>query len=184
MGVGAYGAKWTSGYGALPVDSAGKLTMAGMIWGKGLGPFTREHVLSTMSNYIAGPDEWPPTLPGLRRRCFAIPELAALKREFAPGTGERSAFARLVWSFLDAYRFTRAESDTADRMLRDAYELAVEHRMRGGALPEPAAAIEHVEPERKPASPEVAAAHLADLKQRFGLSDPEAVEMAGAGDGP
>ena len=174
----AYGFRWTSAFG----EDAGR--GAGLTWAAVLADLAVEQIAAGLEAAVRS-YRWPPTLTEFRELCLGIPHFPAVRFELQDRNAERSPFALLVWSKLDSFRFTRADSDTADRMLREAYALAREHVLAGKPMPEkPAAAIEHVEPERKPASPEVAAAHLADLKQRFGLSDPEAVEMAGAGDGP
>ncbi|MCF5946436.1 hypothetical protein L2249_24355, partial [Xanthomonas perforans] len=48
-------------------------------------------------------------------------------------------FTVLVGMKLDGYRYRGASASDADRMVREAYELARDHVMRGGEVPEPAA---------------------------------------------
>ena len=84
-------------------------------------------------------DDWPPSDTAFRAMCLGVPTLAAVRFELR---GQQySAFARLVWQHLDTYAFSRAETGKAERMVKEAYNLARVHVMRGGALPaEPVAA--------------------------------------------
>lgn len=101
--------------------------------------------------------------------CLAIPAMAAVRDELAASNTRRSPFARLVWSYLDTFRWRQAPADAADRLLRDAYARAREHVMQGSALPdEPVAEIERTEPVRTPADPDVARAALAAMSEILG----------------
>src|SRR5699024_12222425 len=82
----------------------------------------------------------------------SIPPLAAVRLD----TDKASPFTRLVWQNLDGYRYKQAPADQADRLLREAYELAREHVMRGGELPEVAGEIRSEE-------------HTSELQSRFEL---------------
>ncbi|WP_372380279.1 hypothetical protein [Xanthomonas sp. NCPPB 1062] len=126
-----YGTRWTSGFGADPS------TGAGSTWAKGLAGVTAQQLGAGLTACIAAADPWPPTLPEFRARCLGVPSLAQVSNELRGG-GERSGFTVLVGLKLDGYRYRGASASDADRMVREAYELAREHVMRGGEVPEPA----------------------------------------------
>ncbi|HEY4529358.1 MAG TPA: hypothetical protein VIG97_03365 [Luteimonas sp.] len=155
-----YGHRWTAAYGDNPDQGAGAT------WAKGLAGLTAGQLAEGLKASIASADPWPPTLPDFRARCIGIPPLAAVRLD----PSMSSPFARLVWQHLDGYRYRQAPADLADRMLRDAYELAREHVMRGGALPECAVgAIEQDKPAPWSApAPEKREAVLARVREELG----------------
>lgn len=153
-----YGTRWTSAYGDNPD------TGAGPTWAKGLAGVQPRQLATGLSASIASADPWPPTLPEFRARCLGIPPMSAVRMD---GT-KTEPFTRLVWQYLDGYRYKQVSADQADRLLREAYELAREHVMRGGALPEAAVAeIEHT-PAPKPQIPETREEREARLRQLLG----------------
>lgn len=155
-----YGHRWTSAYG----DDAG--ASAGQTWAKGLAGVRPEQIATGLESALVSAEPWPPTLPEFRAMCLGIPSFAAVRSELAARDVRRSAFARLVWSMLDLYRWRTADADRADRLLREAYDVAREHVMRGGELPpDPVAEIEHAPEPHVPAAPEVARAHLDALRE-------------------
>lgn len=132
--TGIYGHRWTSAYAADPRSGAGD------IWARALAGLTPRQIGQGVEACIAGSYSWPPTAPEFRSLCFGIPVFAAVRLD----TEKRDPFTFLVWQHLDGFRYRQASADQADRMLREAYDLAREHVMRGGALPEmPAGEIEH-----------------------------------------
>lgn len=156
-----YGHRWTSAYGA----ESGADGAAGT-WAKGLAGVTPAQVANGLNACIASSDPWPPTLPEFRAKCLGIPSLAAVRANPEQAT----PFNRLVWQHIDSYRYRRSAAEVADRMLRDAYELAREFVMVGGALPEPSAGeISQEKREHKPASPEVVAAAIASVAEALGI---------------
>lgn len=168
----SYGFRWTSAYG----EDAGK--GAGQTWAYRLAGLTVEQIAAGLEAAIES-FRWPPTLTEFRELCLGIPQLESIRFELMDRNADRSPFAMLAWSKLDGYRFARVDSDTADRMLREAYALARQHVLSGKPLPEkPVAVIEHTAEAPKSASHEVAMAHLEELKKRFRLSDDEAADMA------
>lgn len=153
-----YGHRWTSSYG----DDPG--SMAGDTWAAGLSGLTGAQLARGLEACVASSDPWPPSLPDFRAMCLGIPPLASVRLDSA----KAEPFTRLVWQHLDGYRYQQAPADQSDRLLREAYELAREHVMRGGALPEPSAELEA--PERRkpvPASPEAAAAAIDAIRREF-----------------
>ncbi len=158
-----YGHRWTAAYGESADEGAGET------WAKGLAGLSVQHVAAGIGACIASADPWPPTLPEFRAKCLGIPPLAAVRLD-----GERAdPFTVLVWSYLDGYRYRAVSADQADRMLREAYELAREHVMRGGDLPKIAAAIAQDDP--KPPvelTPEERAERLAKLRAELDMGTP------------
>jgi hypothetical protein len=98
--------------------------------------------------------------------CLGVPSLASVRSDI----GVRATpYGRLVWSYLDGYAYRTASRDVAARMLRDAYEQARDHVMRGGALPAVTAAIASPETSRPAlAAPDVAAQYIADIDRMLG----------------
>jgi hypothetical protein len=163
-----YGHKWTSAYG----EDAEK--GAGHTWAKGLASITPRQIANGISSAISSSDSWPPTLPEFRKLCLGIPSFAAVQFELRTNKDARSPFLRQVWSYVDSYMFARADQIKAERMLREAYELAVEFVMRGGPLPAPiSAVIEAPKPEpHRPARPEVAAENIAKISELLRENEP------------
>ncbi|WP_353086545.1 hypothetical protein [Stenotrophomonas sp.] len=156
-----YGPKWTAGYGDNPN------TGAALTWAKGLAGLTGEQLAAGIGGCITCADPWPPTLPEFRLRCLGVPAFAAVRAD----AGKRDGFTRLVWQYLDGHRYRLASSDMADRLLREAYDQAREHVMRGGALPEaPAAEIEHEVRVQVPASREQVQQHMAEIARELNMA--------------
>ena len=158
-----YGHRWTSAYGERADDGG-----AGDTWAKGLAGITPAQLGEGLKACIASADPWPPTLPEFRARCLGIPPIAQVRLELRGG--KPSPFARLVWLGLDAYRYRQSPADQSDRMLRDAYELAREHVMRGGELPlEPNGEIENLKPEHRMATAEQRQRHRDKFEAIMGV---------------
>lgn len=153
---------------------AGDLTDAGAVWQQGLMGLNRQQVAEGLRRSLMSAEPWPPTLPEFRARCLGIPSLAQVQLLLSKCESqdtEAAAFCRLVWRFLDGHRFTWAEAEDADRMLREAYKLAREYRMELGPLPaKPAAAISFIkQPKPTRASQETADKHKRKLAERLGM---------------
>lgn len=157
-----YGHRWTSAYG----DDAGD--GAGLTWGKGLAGLTPEQIGAGVSGALRSADPWPPTLPQFRAMCLEIPSLAAVLADLSAESARRQPFTRLVWGYVDSYRYRHAPTDQAERMIRGAYEQAREWRMNGGPLPDPVLEIVSEtgsEPPAKKASDDVVLAALNEARQ-------------------
>ncbi len=163
-----YGLKWTREYGADASKGAGNT------WAKALAGLTAERLGAGIAACIASADPWPPTLPEFRARCLGVPSLAQVSNELRNG-GDRSGFTVLVGFKLDGYRYRGASASDADRMVREAYELAREHVMRGGEVPEPAA-IELPPPAKVPEVVDRDAARAALERAAAELGDATAVQ--------
>ncbi len=167
--TGLYGHKWSSSFGDDPRSVGGKewaLTLAGL---------TRDQLDAGLAVCRTAGEDWPPSAPAFKARCLGIPTLPSVRLDRERVT----PFTRLVWSYLDGYAMRHAASDKAERMFRDAYELAREHVMAGGDLPEDSSgAIEHVQPTITPATPEAREAHLERIRQALGLSGSEAEHLS------
>lgn len=132
IGLGLWSRKWEREYGRSPFDEHDRPTADAVLWGRHLAGFTRETILSALEGFAQRGDTWPPNLPELRRACFNLPSYAQLKDRF---TDTSDPFVLLVRRSMDSYLFSRAEQSRADRMLRDAYDLACEKVMQGEPLP-------------------------------------------------
>lgn len=117
-----FGNRWTASFGEDAMRGAGP------IWAKGLRELSEEQIAIGLTNLLASADDWPPSLPAFRKLCLNIPSLGAVQYELrTDGTrSQASAFSTLVWDLLDHYRYRNVSIVIADRLLRDAYRLAVE----------------------------------------------------------
>lgn len=154
--------RWTSSYGEDATRGAGRT------WAKALGGLTPQHLALGIEACITRGEDWPPPLPEFRAMCLGVPSLAecsALIRAQIP-----TPFTRLAWQNLDAFRFRRADAREADRLIRDAYNLARDHVLQGGQLPpEPSGEITQEQHEVKPAAPSTVAAALAEIDAALGV---------------
>lgn len=128
-----YPHKWVSAVGD---DSR---SPAGRAWARSLAGLTRQHIDRGLDACRNSSDPWPPSLPEFKALCLGIPSFAAVKLD----TERAEPFTRMVWLYLDGFRMRQVSAEQGERMMRDAYELAREHAMRGGELPEPVPAIKH-----------------------------------------
>lgn len=158
-----YGNRWVMHFG----DSADG--GAGATWRKVLAGLTPTQVAVGLQACAAIADDWPPSAPRFRALCLGIPSLPAVSAELSSGQ-PWSPFTRLVWSFLDSFAYSRADTHMAERMLRGAYEKAQNHRMNGGDFPAaPAGQVEAPMPQSQPkADPEVARQALHECRQALG----------------
>jgi hypothetical protein len=163
-----YGHAWTSSYGDNPRN------VNGSEWASTLAGFSRSDIDRGLDACRAEGAEFPPSAPRFRAMCLGIPSLARVKLELTREGVERSPFACLVWSHIDSYAYRNAAQRDAERMIREAYELAREDRMLGAPLPQVVASLQQDKPEFVPATPEQKAAHLERIRQELGLSKPEA----------
>jgi len=156
-----YGSAWVSQYGPAP-DGVSADTWATVL--AGISPRQLAHGLREA---VALGRDFPPSAPRFRGMCLNIPSFAQIQREFLKAM--RTPFGRLVWSHIDGYRFRSADQRTADTMLRDAYELAKDHVMRGGELPpEPVGNLAAPAELGTPATEQTARKALDDLAKLFG----------------
>lgn len=168
---GLYGHTWTSAYGDNP------RSVAGAEWSRTLAGLNREQVDTGIDACRAEGAEWPPSAPRFRAMCLGIPTLARVRLELT--RGQPSPFARMVWANLDVHRYRTESADRADRMLREAYDLAREERLRGTPLPEaPVAAIaDDTRRQPVPASPERAQAAIAECMDMLGRPRSQALQQ-------
>lgn len=126
-----FGHTWVNQYGVAPHG------IGGDTWAAVLADLRAGQIGIGLQAAVAQGSAWPPSAPQFRAMCMGIPDFAVIRRELAATGSQRSPFAQLVWQNLDACRYKNAATDQADRLLREAYESASQHVMRGGALPEP-----------------------------------------------
>lgn len=170
-----FGHSWVSQYGAAPDG------VAGDTWSAVLAGLTTQQIGIGLQALTRIPSDWPPTAPRFRALCLGIPTLAQAKIEMRSGNPDPSPFARLLWSYLDGYQYRLASVDKADRMIREAYDNAVEFVMAGGEMPQASEQIAAPEPEpRKPADPEAARRHIDEIAAILGKSEVQRIEINGA----
>lgn len=165
--AGLYGHRWTSAYGEDPHRTAGRE------WALVLQDLSRQQIDTGLEACRVSGDDWPPSAPAFRARCFGIPSFEHVRADIAHKT---MRFTRLVLEGLDFYLFTRSDQRDAERMLRAAYDYAVARRLDGAELPEePVAALtkDTTDPPRRHCSPEQRAAHFARIREHLGKSTRE-----------
>ena len=171
LGIGAWGHRWVSALGELPIDDADNLTIAGALWARQLTGLKERDILAAIDHF-AGRLDWPPSLAENRRQALGIPSFDVVRAQI---TAHATPFARMVWQYLDHWAFTRADQRDAERQLRNAYDQAVERRLAGDDLPdEPVAAIAQEAAPFVEATPEQARQRMADI----------AATLRGEGDAP
>jgi hypothetical protein len=150
-----YGDTWPRQFGESPRGPGARG------WAIELGMLTPEQIRHGLAQvYLAG-GEWPPSAPGFRRMALGIPRFGVVRLELRTKGSTRSPFTLLTWSYLDGYLFARASNEDADRQLREAYAMACDHVLQGGALPEERLELGTPEPrKRHPASDECARRYL------------------------
>ncbi len=162
------GHRWTSSFGS----DAG--TGAGKTWAEELGDLTLAQLAVGLRSVAVMPSDWWPSVPAFRELCFAVPSFALVRAEIAMKNARRSPFTLLTYEYLDRHRHAMAPADQADRLLREAYDVAREHVMRGGALPEIPEELSAPPPEeRVPASESTVRASCAAIEAILGRVDPE-----------
>jgi len=183
-----YGHKWTSAYGDTPFDDEGVLTLAGDTWQRGLTGVAEQDIAKGLQAALMSADGWPPTLPAFRALCFDIPAFSVVRREVSNSMlsdfqTDRSGFTKITLSRLDTYRWQRMDQDKGDRLLREAYDEAVQYILAGGQLPDEYLAIpketqKSTDPERTPEEQaeiaRKAQAAIDELKARFDDEEGEA----------
>jgi len=142
-----YGNRWISGYGAQPN------TLAVQWWSEGLKGINENQIKTAIQACLKLDDEWPPSLPQFRKLCLAIPAFSCIKEEMRQA--DYSAFTRFVMGFLDHWQYRNADQYHAEKLLKQAYDLAVHHRLNGAPLPElPTALLENKPEPVKPITAE------------------------------
>lgn len=158
-----YGHTWVSQFGNKPDG------IAAAEWRTTLAGITPLQVAEGIKADVSRGTEWPPSSTMFRAMCLGVPTLSAAKLSI---NDPQNRFSLLMWQRMDKFSFRQADSGRAENMLRGAYDLAREHVMRGGALPElPVARIDKQEEKRTRASPETVQKHCEQLRTIFGDLD-------------
>lgn len=165
-----FGPRFTSAFGEDPQGGGGRR------WARALAGLDRRAIARGIEACtMARSDPWPPTLPEFRALCLGIPSLAYVRADSAAAPHDRDRFTVLVWQHIDGALYRTVSAERGERMLRDAYEVAREFVMRGGALPaSPVGALA----KDKGAPPVVAPLSRAEQARKdLGLSPAEAAHM-------
>ena len=130
-----YGHRWVSNYGA---DAGGS---AGQTWAHGLRDLTGGQLAIGVGKCAQGAtaDGWPPTLPQFRELCLDVIPFAQVADDITRAPRYRHPFTRMVWAKVDGHLFGQSSQESAERMLRRAYDAARIARLTGAPFPpEPA----------------------------------------------
>lgn len=172
--MGAWGHRWVSAHGELPMDDAGHLTAAGALWARGLAGLPELDVLAAV-DYFAIRESWPPALADVRGRAMGIPTLADVRADL---TTRADGFTRLLFTYLDTFKFARAEGKAYERMLAEAYARAKSARLEGAAFPPKLKGLTKQRSKPNPAPPEVAERYIAEARERLHV-EPDDVAAEG-----
>lgn len=155
--AGLYGHRWVSAYGDDPRG------IGGQEWALTLAGLTRVQIDTGLETCRNAGDDWPPSAPAFKIRCFGIPSFERVRADI---TTRALGFTRLVWEGLDAWLFANSGQRDAERMLRHAYDYAVARRLDGVELPaEPAGLIEQEIRTPVRASSEVVARYVSEINK-------------------
>jgi hypothetical protein len=190
-----YGHRWVSAFGDSPeygndAKTPGAFTDAGKVWSQGLIGITGQQMALGLRRALMSAEPFPPNLPEFRAMCLGIPTLATVQLVLAKPHDQPEdvqAFCRLVWRFIDTYRFARAGVGQASSTVKDAYQIAREYRMALGPLPPPPVALLPEVAEERPltkaeieardaARDAAAREHIARCQEMLRISEPEPTE--------
>ncbi len=161
-----YGNTWASQYGTAPKGIAAET------WSAVLADMAPEQLAEGLRGCATEGQAFPPSAPRFRAMCLGIPSFTQVHFEIRTDT-DRHPFTRLVWTFVDGYALRNANGKEFDRILKSAYELATEKRMRGAPLPPEAVHVEHEDEQPRPAVSKDER-HLAALAEALGVAwDPD-----------
>lgn len=173
------GSRWASATSTLACDEQGCLTLAADTWAQALTGISDAQIGEGLRACLASIDDYVPTPMLFRARCLGIPPLAFVRLALRDARLIKpTAFTRLVWSLIDSYALAKADQQRAERIVEDAYDLACEHVMRGGTLPdEPQGAIEAPQAApRTPASASTVAESMDHIARSLGLAVADGAE--------
>jgi hypothetical protein len=127
---GIYGHKWVAQYGNEPDGISAR------VWNDGLDGLTLPQIANAVRYYknTSVTAVWPPSLPEFRSVALGVPTLAKVKHDLRTGTA--TPFIKILWRFIDGYRWKQASYEAADRMAAEAYELAVACLTGGEPMPD------------------------------------------------
>lgn len=167
-----YGYTWASAHGASAVNpETDRLTIDGETWQRALAGLSGQQFGAGLDACITEGGEFPPSAPRFRAMCLGIPTFARVRLEATQANAVRSPFTRFVLGYVDGYALRQADMRAADTLLRAAYDVALEARMQGAELPAQTVDLPAPSAGRpaapKPASPDVAAQHMADIISLF-----------------
>jgi len=172
-----YPVLWPQRNGDMPQKvETGEFTVAGEVWREVLAGMAGEQIQTGLQRCVLRPSEYPPQPQEFRALCLGIPTLAEVRLMLKDDGAKKPPFVVLMFQHLDYYNWRHnADVRTADRMLQEAYAIAREHVMLGGALPEPMRAL--AKPETSPvrvAPPERAEQARAEIFGKAAAAGPDA----------
>lgn len=184
-GIAAFGHKWSSTYGELPVDDDGNLTICGQLWATTLAGIDDGTLLAAIAHYANRGDQWPPVVGELRLHCLGVPTFSRFVFELGTPSVAQSPVTQAVWAVLDRAVYRQLSGAVAERRLRDAYDVVLEMIARGEDLPAPLPALpsplEAARAEGIPETREERLERLEQIRKRLRLSPEEAADMGEAG---
>lgn len=145
-------------------DDSGNLTIIAETWLSVLRDFSGEQIGKALQDCINRDDPFPPGLPEFKAMLLQIPSLAWVKKNI---DNRENQFILLVKRNLDFFAYKKADAKQAAWILKDAYDLARQHVLEGGDLPEIPKEIEKKEDaeEVRKITPEERQANIERLKR-------------------
>lgn len=163
-----FGHRWSSTYGLVPEGAFRDE------WEQALAAMSLDQINRALLTCRARCDGFAPAPAEFRAWGFGFPAVEDVRNELTDRSGApRSPFAVAVGRRLDLWTYRHADSRTADRMLRAAYERVRESVMAGETLPEPALELPAPAPapEQRTFTPGAAREWLAQIEADLERSD-------------
>jgi hypothetical protein len=135
-----YNQAWSNTMMMSAFDENGNLTIIAETWLSVLRSFSGEQIGKALQDCINRDNPFPPGLPEFKAMLLQIPSLAWVKQNL---DNRESQFILLVKQNLDFFAYKRADAKQAAWILKDAYDLARQHVLEGGDLPEIPKEIEY-----------------------------------------
>lgn len=170
--TGQFGRKWSDQYGETPLASSGNgLTVAGQEWAGVIRGVSPEKVMAACDKVRDGANGFVPTAPEFRLACFDIPTRDACEA-YLRGQADPQPFTVAVARAIDMWNWKGSPTYEANKILQAAYDAVKKRVLAGETLDPILPAIEQKPPERRPASPETAAEHIARIRAALGQPKP------------
>lgn len=171
MGV-LYGRDWTAQYGPTPLKPDGRsLTVFGEEWAGVIRGVDPEAVMAACDRARDSGNGYAPRAPEFRLFCFDIPTRDACEA-YLRGQADPQPFTVAVARAIDMWNWKGSPTYEANKILQAAYDAVKKRVLAGETLDPILPAIEQKTPERRPASPETAAEHIARIRAALGQPKP------------
>lgn len=170
--VGQFGRKWSDQYGETPLAPSGNgLTVAGQEWAGAIRGVLPERVMAACDGIRDGASPFVPVAAEFRLACFDIPTRDECEA-YLRGQRDPQPFTVAVARAIDMWNWKGSPTYEANKILQASFDTVKKRVLAGEVLAPILPAIEQKPPERRPASPETAAANIAAIRAALGQREP------------